>query len=413
MLLAGLNSILYSCAYEVSESGDRLDTANITSGVIISAIGQRRVLEDIISLTDVRSAADFRTSISVEGVNPAGRRHLDFYFEFPTGTTTSQGIFRHLPLSGVIKGTTTLPQQKACLNDNRAIQGACEVSYWIEARFRLAGAEVGFLTQHVQVTSLYPRLRVALARSSSLSFKGKPALLSRCKLQKFPSLELTVFDVADEDPESSAQPGKRRVRIPLVVRMDRQNATSTQTRQSLKCDVEAKMEIRTRFSVLPQSKRLDAGDSIPKTTTMSNSKSTILFRPLPRYDERVLDSADPYLATSELLLDLPERLSQPSMEWKYLSRSYTISLNLRFRSTQGAPGYNVLANVPILVIAQGSSDNDTIKEDVTVDISETTAELDQDDEVLDMLNAMAISERHARPQLLRAGSRTPPPAYFR
>ncbi|OQV00429.1 hypothetical protein CLAIMM_05923 [Cladophialophora immunda] len=391
-------------------------------GVITSSVGYRHVLEDIITLTDVKAVSDFRQTTCISETDTRKGRHLDFYFELPTTISSEAGIFRPLPLSGVFKGTTTVTQSTA-LNDHRVTHGDCEVSYWIEAQFRLSGLQVGFLNQHIQISSLYPCLRATPTRGTPLTIRAKPDILARCRFQKIPSLSLTLPE-ADLTIKREPQTGKRQISVPLTVAMDASESLPMDARQSLKCSVEVKWEVNTRFSITPgrpSAARLRAGEVIYKTTTASTQKSTILFRPLPQYDDprraqnAKKNPAEPYVATSQLDLAVPDAVSQPSIDFRYLSRTYTLDLSLTFHGGHGAPKYSLHTSIPLSVTAYGSKADDAAKHQVVVDVSEINQGLESDGEEDDLgalLAPLGIGATQ-RQQSQRTTTRTPPPAYFR
>lgn len=391
-------------------------------GVIASSIGYKNVLEDIITLTDIKLASDFKPASPSATENDAQTgRHVDFYFELPTSTSTADGIFRPLPLSGVFKGSVNLNQNKT-LNDTRLIPGDCEVSYWIEVKFRRAGKLVGFLHNHVQVRSLYPQLRASLGRPAPLTIRAKPDILTRVRFQRSPELFLTVCDPDMTLVESDGQPGKRQISFPLSVAMHAPDSFHhTQSRQSLTCTVEAKWQVHTRFSTLSGRRSLDrvnANETIHKTTTASTQKSTIQFRPLPQYSDnddqqsmgRNTWAGDPFVVTSQLELPVPDTVSQPSLDWKYLSRTYTLNLTLHFRGIQGAPNYSLQTGIPMSITPYGSKADDALSFISTYE--ESASQSDEDDSLLDLLGPLGIEQSPPHRQGQRSAARTPPPPYF-
>ncbi|EXJ73508.1 uncharacterized protein A1O5_03269 [Cladophialophora psammophila CBS 110553] len=389
-------------------------------GVITSSVGYRNALEDIITLTDVKAVSDFRQCTCIGQEDTRKGRHLDYYFELPTTISTADSRFRPLPLTGAFTGTTTIVQSTA-LSDHRVAHGECEVSYWIEAIFRLSGMQVGFLNQHIQISSLYPSLRASLRKGTPLTIRAKPDILARCRFQKCPDLSLTLPE-GDMTIQHDPKTGKRHISLPLAVAMGASESFPMDARQSLKCSVEAKWEVNTRFSVTPghpSIERLRAGEAVYITTTASTHKTTILFRPLPQYDDQRAqnvrtNAVDPYLATSQLDMPVPDAVSQPSLNWKYLSRTYRLDLSLTFHGGQGAPKYSLHTGIPLSIAAYGSKADDAAKNQVVVDVSEVASdrESDGEDDLSDLLVPLGMSAMQ-RPQGQRASTRTPPPAYFR
>jgi hypothetical protein len=418
-------------------------------------VGYKSALEDIITLTDIKTLDDFEPAVCVTGQAQADDsrrgRHADFYFQIPTtsnGTASDGGKRRPLPLSTIVTGTTRSPTAQygqttsASLNGNESqlVRGECEVSYWIEAQFRRAGQQVGFLSEPVNITSLYPRLQVSLGGNS---MKAKPDLLARCKylLQKTaPDLSVTLYE-PDVKIERDAVTGKRHIVLPLAVSMDLPTpataATATaaprsktiDSRQSFKCSVEAKWEVITRFSALPapaNAERLRPGEMIRKTTVASTHKSTILFRPLPRYDEssspnltvKSAHATPSYIATSQIDLAVPAAVSQPSLRWEHFSRTYSLDLTLNFHGLQGAPKYTIHSNIPLSITSYGTKAEDVLKDGMVVNVASADSD-DDDEEDDDDSDEDEIEPSRAPPpptaqtQIPISRKRTPPPPYFR
>ena len=388
------------------------------TGVITSSVGYKSVLENIITLTDVKAASEFRPTPSGSQKESEKVRHADFYFEIPTSTSTTNRISPPIPLSGTFTGTNNF-NQKGSLNDNPVVHGECEVSYWIEAKFRLAGRQVGFLNRHIQVSALYPRLRISLAKNAPLTIRAKPDLLARCRFQKSPEVQLT-FSEPNMSVTRDCTTGKRHITLPLAATMGTtSNAFAVQSRQSLTCTVEAKWEVNVRFSTMAgrtNPDRLKATETIHKTTTASTQKSTILFRPLPQYDSKDdprSNLSGPHITTSQLELSVPDSVSQPSLDWKFLSRSYTLNLTLHFRGIQGAPNYSLQTRLPLSVAACDSKADENVQSHITVDIPEATLDFDEEEDLNRASGAVRMGQAQPQRQGQRTVTRTPPPPYFR
>lgn len=396
------------------------------SGLILSTVGDRSALEEIITLTDIKTLSDFRATPASTPDDSEKAQHADFYFELPSNVSAAEGKLRYLPISSHMTGTTRAAAQDAALSDNRAIRGDCDVSYWIEAQFRLAGQQVGFLSEHVKISSLYPRLRASLPRGLPLTMSAKPDLLARIKLQKRPDMTVTLYE-PDMAIERDPQTGKRQIVLPLAVAMEMQSPASgtrsIDSRQSFKCSVEAKWEVNSRFSTArapPNGGRTKPDETIHKVSSASTQKSTILFRPLPVYDDatgpKVKNAASQqtsYVATSQLDLAVPDAVSQPSLRWEHLSRSYALNLSLNFHGIQGAPKYSLHSNIPLWVSAYGSKADDALKDDILVNVTE--ADEDEDEDGHEGQEHGPSREHGQARQTQRPPPRrtTPPPPYFR
>jgi hypothetical protein len=388
------------------------------AGVVTTSLGCQTALEDIITLTDVHPATSFKPKDPSEQDDIKDGRHVEFYFELPTMASTNNGILRPVPLSALYKGTTNIAQNNA-LHDPRVIKGECEVSYWIEAKFHRGGKLVGFIHRPIQVQSLYPSLRASFVKGKPLTIRAKPDLLTRCRLQKSPDLSVTISD-APMPFETDRETRKRHITLPLAIAMDASDSAPLNPRQSLNCTVEAKWHVTTRFSALAQRKSLDrlkADELIQKSATASTQKSSIIFRPLPQYDQedsqRTKGKArEPFMATAQLELSIPETVSQPTLDWRYLTRTYALSLVLNFRGTHSAPNYSLHATVPLLVSAYGSKADDAACDRNSVDCFAAGAEVDDDDSLLRVLEPLSLAQEPSRRNPQRP-TRTPPPPYFR
>lgn len=391
-------------------------------GVIASCIGRQTSLEDIITLTDIKSAGDFRSHTISNQKHSTQACYVDFFFKLPTHASASAGLTKTLPLTTTIEGSTSVTQSTA-MNDRHIVQGECEVSYWIEAQFRSRGRQVGSLHQPVQISGLYPHLHISLSNGQPLTIDATPDLLARWKMQKSPKLSVSIYE-----PEITIvrdhKTGKRHISIPIAVAMEMQTppggSTSIDARQSLKCSVDAKWQVSDRFSIIPVRGKGQIplrGEAINKTSTASTQKSNILFRPLPVYENsdtsKDKSTQTSYVAASALELSVPDAISQPSMCWNHFARSYKLDLSLTFHGLQGAPKYKANSIIPVAVTTQYES-VEKQKNQLVVGVLETDPdglEDAEDDHGLD------IPLSNAPEPLLRQGqrtaSRTPPPAYFR
>jgi hypothetical protein len=371
-----------------------------TIGIIASTVGGKFVLEDIVTLTDVKTSNDFQAS-SIPGKDLSIGKHANFFFNIPRTAHRSDGTVRTLPLSSIISGVSSVTQ-RGTLSDRKIIPGECEVSYWIHAQFRCAGREVGSLNEPVRISSLYSDLRLSLSKGLPMNIRAPFDMISRLRFTKAPELTLSLYepDVAiNYDPAS----GKRTAVIPLAVAMDLEALASGWAsfdgRQSFKCTVEAKWKVNTRFSIAPMrssSQRLKPTEAVHKTTTASTQKSIILFRPLPGYQEDCglkFATSKSYVATSQLELLVPGSVSQPSLRWDYLSRGYSLDLRLKFHGIQGAPKYSLQTTIPVTVLECGSRPEEESKDEIVVHVAE-------------------VDDQDQTPQRIPMAS-APPPLYFR
>ncbi|KAK5057620.1 hypothetical protein LTR84_011620 [Exophiala bonariae] len=386
-------------------------------GVIASCIGQKTCLEDIITLTDIKAAGDFRPHmISSQKYSTKGH-YVDFFFQLPTHASPATGLIKTLPLTTIVEGSTSVTHSTA-MNDRQVIQGECEVSYWIEAQFRSRGEQVGSLNQPVRISAIYPDLQLSLSHGEPLTIQASPDLLTRCKLQKCPTLSVSMYEpniTTKRDPGTA----KRQISIPIAVAIDWQELPRGNdhfdSRQSFKCSVEAKWLVKDRFSIAPvrgKDRILLRGEVIHRTSMASAQKSNILFRPLPLYDDpnmkKGVHKRASYIGASELELCVPSAISQPSLCWNHFSRAYALELSLTFQNLQGASKYKVHSVIPVSVATQ----------DVSVEKQKDEAILSIVESELDGFDGeeLAVDQRDMPEppnQGQRLTTRTPPPAYFR
>lgn len=396
-------------------------------GMIASSVGGRTTVEDIITLTDIKTIDDFQPSEPTPTTNPQqNAHHAPFYFEIPTTVSSSSSTNNKLcalPLTGRVSGTTKLPSNGS-LNDTRTIRGECDISYWIEAQFRQAGRQVGFISEPVRINpSLYtPRLHASLA-DQPVTLAAKPDLLSRCKkIHRTPaSLSVTLYE-PDMAISTDPSTGKRTVTLPLAISMDLAAAKGgvgmVDARQSIKCTADVKWQVHTRFSSAPgcaAGRRRSVSETVQKSTTASTHKSTVLFRPLPLYDDKTTHQKS-YVATSQLDLAVPEAVSQPSLHWSYLSRTYMLDMTLNFHGLQGAPKYNLHSSIPLVVTAVGGSAADTqdiLKDDIMVSIAEADGTDDELDRNPPPFLGTTMPTATATQTQTVVRRPTPPPPYFR
>lgn len=394
-----------------------IQISHLNSGIIASCIGEKTSLEDIITLTDIKAAGDFHPHvISCQKQSTQGYC-VDFFFQLPTHASASTGTSKSLPWTTVIEGSTSVTQSTA-MNDRHVVQGECEVSYWIEAQFRSRGEQVGSLHQSVRITAIYPHLQISLSHGEPITVQATPDLLTRWTMQKSPKLSVSIYE-PDIAIEQDHKTGKRQISIPIAVAMDLQKLPRGDhcfdSRQSLKCLVEAKWHVKDRFSVIPvrgKDRIPVRGEVIHKTSTASTQKSSVLFRPLPLYEDndkkRGQHKQTSYVGASELELSVPLAVSQPSLCWNHYARSYTLELSLTFHSLQGAPKYKVHSVIPVTISTQNSS-TENQKDEVIVGVVET----DSDGLEEDTLDEQESNTPESPRQVQRLITRTPPPAYFR
>ncbi|KAK4946511.1 hypothetical protein LTR10_014363 [Elasticomyces elasticus] len=395
-------------------------------GIIASSVGGKSAVEDIITLTDIKTVSDFHApSPTSTGRNDSQKApHAPFYFELPTTISSSGSTkLRALPLTSRISGTTRLASTGG-LNDTRTIRGECNISYWIEAQFQQAGKQVGFLSEPVKIApSLYtPRLRASIANTKSqpLTILAKPDLLSRCKIAKTPALSVTLYEpdmAISTDPATN----KRSITLPLAISMDLNGKTAVDARQSVKCSADIKWEVHTRFSPTANNgRRSSISEVVHKSTTASVCKSSILFRPLPQYENTQRKS---YVATSQLDLAVPDAVSQPTLQWGHLSRTYALDMTLAFHGLQGAPKYTLHSSIPLNVTATGGRnagpgqdmDMEILKDDIVISVAEAEGESDTDEETDPNPPPFpgTSTTPQTQPQTVLVRQPTPPPPYFR
>lgn len=216
-------------------------------------------------------------------------------------------------------------------------EGLCEVSYWLDAEFRLNSKQVGYLSKHVEVPSFYSCLQASIERPVHFPLKvasdwlwgsrhGKTAnfslLLQQIERRPTVYLKTKEFTCASFSLGMTLKAlGIAGITLPW------------DTRQSLKCYINCKWEAKVSFSPIQDHGNMKAEHGrliFEVASPTSTERHTVYFRP-----ETKLVSSNYYVAMSELDLSLPEFIQQPSCQFGLLSREYTLKLSLAFDKIGG------------------------------------------------------------------------------
>jgi len=347
---------LFVPAYSVQRTS--FDTVQIClRGCIRSSIGSKTVIEDLVSLTDVRTIEDFHQA------TPSDERLLNFTFDVPATSRVQNGKdLGHelsLPPSLSLTGSSYITNSTA-LSDRRLLSGACDVSYWLEANF-LQGEE---LTQRVQhpIKLAFSATGVHLGSPSNAldvaKVVARPSLLQRCWSKDSPPG--LVFSVFKPHAESIVQAPNGRVEsiaFPVSISLPHSShataAACLLQQQSLRCSIEARWEMGTRFTGPRQN---GAHQTITRIWTSSAAQCKLDLPPLCKLDAGV------YAATSELVLSIPELIQGTSISTDLLSRAYLVDLTLKLEADR-LPKYQAKIRIPVSVVQcikrKSSNHNDT------------------------------------------------------
>jgi hypothetical protein len=301
------------------------------AGIVLVSYDDETSIEDLITLTDVKSLAQF-------GNDPAtGNSNVDFQFDLPIDAPKLFGGTRYLPGSGVIRGYSYEAPSPGCFSNQRMVEGLCEVSYWIDAEFRLKGQQVGCLTRHVEVSNFYHCLQVSIERPLHFPLKVAGGYFSKYSYEKAVNLSLVLQQVEPRQTVHNKTNGTPCGSLSLGLTLNARNAAdiplSWDTRQSLKCYVDCKWEAKVLFSTIKDQPNMKlererlAFDSAAATST---ERCCVYFRP-----ETKVTSSLYYAAISELDLLVPKFIQEPSYHLGLLSREYTLKVSLAFDKLGG------------------------------------------------------------------------------
>lgn len=283
-------------------------------------------------MTDIKSLAQF-------GDDPtSGNRSVNFQFELPRDAPKLLGGTRYLPQSGITSGYACETPSPGYSNSQRTVEGACEISYWVEAEFRLKKQQTGCLTRHVEISDFYPHLHISLQRPIHLSQKLAAGYLSNRTFDKVINVSLVLEQLEPcRNVDDGDTNGIRYVSLPMTLAMNTPSVANSflpwDTRQSLKCYFEYRWEMKTSFSTnkgQPDA-MLDRERLVFKSTSTAVTKRChVYFRPATN---SVVSNH--YVAISQLDLAVPDFIKEPSYEWGLLSRQYSIHVSLAFEKLEG------------------------------------------------------------------------------
>lgn len=304
---------------------------NSFAGIVLVSHDDETSIEDLITLTDVKSIAQFGSD------QETSNSTVSFQFDLPIDAPKLFGGTRYLPRSGVIRGYAYRAPSPRCLSYQRAVEGLCEVSYWIDAEFRLKGQQVGCLTRHVEVSNFYHCPQISIERPLQLPLKVAGGYFSKSSHEIAGSLSLVLQQVepcrlarhkANGTPCGSLQLG-----LAMNIRSVADTPLPWDTRQSLKYYVDCKWEAKISFSTTRDQLNMELGHErlvFDSTSTTSTERCCGYFRP-----ETKLASSQYYAAISELDLTVPKVIQEPSYQLGLLSREYTLKVSLAFDKLGG------------------------------------------------------------------------------
>lgn len=301
------------------------------AGIVLVSHNDESSIEDLITLTDVKSLPQF-------GNDPAtGNSAVNFQFDLPIDAPTLFGGTRYLPPSGVTRGYFYEVPSPGYLSNQRKVEGLCEVSYWIDAEFRLKGNQVGYLTRHVDVSDFYHCLQVSIERPLHLPLKVAGGYFSKSRHEMGVNLSLVLQQLEPRRLAHNKANGPSCGSLPLGLAMNARSVADNplpwDTRQSLKCYVDCKWETKLSFSTIRDQPNTKLGHErlvFDATSTTTAERYCVYFRP-----ETKLTSSHYHAAISELDLTIPEFIQEPSYQLGLLSREYSLNVSLAFDKLGG------------------------------------------------------------------------------
>ncbi|RVX70999.1 hypothetical protein B0A52_06157 [Exophiala mesophila] len=300
-------------------------------GIVLISHSDEASIEDLITLTDVKSLAHFEKDAET------GDSVANFHFDLPIDAPKLFGGTRYLPQSGATKGHASQSPSPGCLGSPRIVEGLCEVFYWIDAEFRLKGQNVGCLSKHLDVSKLYPGFRISFQQPIHLPLKVSGGLFQK------PSHEIEVnlsLVLQQGEPPQKAQDeahGSSNVSLQLGLAMNAQSVSERRlpwnARQSLKCYIDYKWETKFSFATGRDQKQTNP-DCKPLVFRSSSQTSTkrccVYLRP-----EVVHSSSHYYSALCQLDLTVPKFIQEPSFQRELLAREYNLIVSITFDRLDG------------------------------------------------------------------------------
>ncbi|EXJ70289.1 uncharacterized protein A1O5_06357, partial [Cladophialophora psammophila CBS 110553] len=293
-------------------------------GIMIACHDDETSIEDLITLTDVKSFAQF-------GNDPAsGNSIVNFRFDLPIDAPKVLGGIRYLPQSGLITGSACETPSPGYFNNQRTAKAFCEMAYWLEAEFRLKERQVGCLTRPVEVADFYQHLHISIQRPFHFSHKVTTGYFSKCCHETAINYSLILGQLEPcrtvHDEETN---GIRYVSLPMTLAMNTPSMADCflpwDTRQSLKCYISCRWEMKTSFSTTKDTK-LDSGKLIFESIkTTPTEHCCVYFRPTTNSG-----LSHNYAAISQIDLTVPKFIKEPTSRWGLLSRQYSLQISLAF-----------------------------------------------------------------------------------
>jgi hypothetical protein len=304
-----------------------------------SASTLRLTWTQLIRLTDVKRPCDFFSDVNTSGGPET--KSLDFFFDIPHAKPVANPYIhptQTLPSSTHFQASKYIMSHTA-LSDREAIEGVCEVSYQVDARFLLQDSVVFQTYCPVNVISLPDPKVSAAAKMLATEHKSiaKPAMLYRPWRRGKGDLWINVLEPEPITWKPGAQPTCHPVNF--FVKLSLTQSTKA-ILQPVQCSVQARWESVSRFSVIAQSNEASISNSsdptlnMCKTTILKEQHAKLLFPPWYQIPADEGEST----TTTTLTLVPPPLSAGSTFSTDLMSMSYIVDLVLSVNDPRGLGG---------------------------------------------------------------------------
>jgi hypothetical protein len=320
----------------------------------------------------------------------AEKRFVDFFFNIPHTKTVSSSQHitspQSLPSSTLVQASKYITNHTA-LSDRRVIQGICDVSYQVGARFLLRGLTVFQTYCPVELSSLPDPQASLTTQMLAKEYRSvaRTAILHRPWRRGKGDLWVSILEPEPVLWRSGVQQTCHPIN--LCVKLSTHQSAKVALRP-IECSAQARWEAILRFSVVAESNNDSIASSsnstlgMSKTVVLKSQDAKLLFPPWyqiageegksPTFSPAFLDdtSDDFYYAeaaasdnihstTMTTLALIPPQLNMgPTFSISLMSMKYIIDVTLSVKDPQGS-GRNLSSEFRIPISLSSSETNST------------------------------------------------------
>ena len=317
-------------------------------GVLQTRIGSKANRETLICLTGTRSLEDFQPCTPGSS-DPFPRHYLDFTLHISTSETVSciPGAAEDddLPPSTSFSGSMYVAQQTV-LSDQHRVQGTCEVSYRIQARFCRGQKLVRELSMPI---TLLADQQLVLKAPPLSDIVGWPKFNMRNIWKSPPTLSLDLFDLKAMHIRHDLMTQHKSISTPLTMKL-RYVGLVVDDFQSLRCTVEASWCRRRSFATTKLNNKNSPSQRIDRVFRSAHQTRVVNLPPLwPTEAPDDADQTHTYAATTDIVLFVPDWVASPTIQCGLFSKTYTLELSFCFEGGQSIPRYTISRSIPVKV----------------------------------------------------------------